>query len=728
MPTRLAQITVTLVVGLVCLRLTDDCQGQAAGHVLEDKDDMHKNALKYPSTQRGDQTDDYHGTKVADPYRWLEDPNSKQTREWIDAQNKVTNAYLESIPERDNVRRRLTELWNYERFGIPRTEAGKYFYSRNSGLQNQSVLYVADSLAAEPRVLLNPNLLSEDGTVALAGTQPSDDGSLLAYGLAAGGSDWNEWKVRRVKNAEDLGDHLKWIKFSSASWKNDTSGFFYSRYDEPPPDQTLTSTNYYQKVFFHKLGTPQSDDSLVYERRDHKDWTFYHDVTDDGRYLVITVAQGTRRENQIFYLDLSDPNAKVVELLTGFDADYTFVGNDGPTFWFVTDLDAPRRRLIAVDINHPERANWREIIPQAADILRSVSQVGQVFIAVYLKDAASRVKVFDLDGKYSHDIDLPGLGSAGGFGGKRGDRETFYAFSTFTAPTTIYRYDLTTMKSEVFRRPKIDFDSDRYETRQLFATSRDGTRVPVFVTCRKDVTLDGNNPTLLYAYGGFNISLTPSFDVRTAVWLEMGGVYAQANLRGGGEYGVEWHEGGRLHNKQNVFDDFFAAAELLVREKYTRPEKLAIAGRSNGGLLVGAAMTQRPELFAAALPGVGVMDMLRFHKFTIGWAWVPEYGSADNPADFRTLFKYSPLHNLASGKKYPATLIVTADHDDRVVPAHSFKFAAALQAAQSAGSAPALIRIETKAGHGAGMALSKEIDETTDELSFLVKALGVKQY
>ncbi len=571
-----AGITAFVVVILFLVQSTRECAAQSdlktSTPVVRTKKDMRHPTLKYPTARRGDHSDDYHGTAVADPYRWLEDPNSDETRAWIEAQNKVTQSYLESISEHKRIRSRLIELWNYERYGTPRKEADKYFYTRNSGLQNQSVLYVADSLNAEPRVLLDPNQLSEDGTVSLAGTQPSHDGKFLAYGLAAGGSDWNEWKVRRVDTGEELGDHLKWIKFSSASWKKDASGLFYSRYDEPPPDQKLTGTNYYQKVFFHKLGTPQSDDTLIYERRDHKDWSFYHQVTDDGRYLVITVAQGTRRENQIFYLDLSQPDAKVVELLTGFDADYTFVGNDGPTFWFATDLDAPRRRVIAVDVNRPERNQWREVIAQADDSLRSVSQVGEVFIAVYLKDAASRVKVFDLNGKHSHDIELPGLGSAGGFGGKRGDRETFYSFTSFTTPPTIYRYDLTKMKSEVFRQPKIEFDSDRYETRQIFATSRDGTRVPVFVTCRRDIELDGKNPTLLYAYGGFNISLTPSFDVRTAVWLEMGGVYAQANLRGGGEYGVEWHEGGRKHNKQNVFDDFFAAAELLIREKYTRPK------------------------------------------------------------------------------------------------------------------------------------------------------------
>jgi prolyl oligopeptidase len=697
--------------------------------------------LDYPETRRGDVKDDYHGTKVADPYRWLEDPDSPESRTWIEAQNRVTESYLAQIPRREKIRERLTELWNYERYGLPWSEGDNYFYTHNNGLQNQSVLMAADTdvfrSGGKPRVLLDPNALSKDGTVSLTGSRVSDDGKYLAYGLASGGSDWNEWFVREVASGRNLTDHLKWVKFSGASWTKDGRGFFYSRYDEPAEGEKLTGANYFQKVFYHKLGTPQSEDKLVYDRKDHKDWGFSAAVTDDGQYLVISVWQGTRRENQVFYQSLNGKapgEAETVELLTGFDADYNFVGNDGSRFYFLTDNSAPRRRLIAIDVERPAREHWQELVAQTDDILERASLVGDQFFAVYLKDASSRVKVFDVTGKHLRDVELPGIGSASGFGGDRDDTETFYGFSSYTAPMTIYRYDLASGESTVWRRPKIDFDSDKYETKQLFTKSKDGTRVPIFVTHKKGLRLDGNNPTLLYGYGGFNIALSPGFDTRSAVWMEMGGVYAVATLRGGGEYGVEWHEGGRLHNKQNVFDDFLAAAEHLIEKKYTRPEKLAIAGRSNGGLLVGAAITQRPELFGAALPGVGVMDVLRFHKFTIGWAWVSEYGSADDEEQFRTLYRYSPLHNIKAGVRYPATLIVTADHDDRVVPAHSFKFAATLQAAQQSlaqdsagrhGAPPVLIRIETRAGHGAGMALKKKIDETTDELAFLVETLGM---
>jgi prolyl oligopeptidase len=697
--------------------------------------------LDYPETRRGDVKDDYHGTKVADPYRWLEDPDSPESRTWIEAQNRVTESYLAQIPRREKIRERLTELWNYERYGLPWSEGDNYFYTHNNGLQNQSVLMAADTdvfrSGGKPRVLLDPNALSKDGTVSLTGSRVSDDGKYLAYGLASGGSDWSEWFVREVASGRNLTDHLKWVKFSGASWTKDGRGFFYSRYDEPAEGEKLTGANYFQKVFYHKLGTPQSEDKLVYDRKDHKDWGFSAAVTDDGQYLVISVWQGTRRENQVFYQSLNGKapgEAETVELLTGFDADYNFVGNDGSRFYFLTDNSAPRRRLIAIDVERPAREHWQELVAQTDDILERASLVGDQFFAVYLKDASSRVKVFDVTGKHLRDVELPGIGSASGFGGDRDDTETFYGFSSYTAPMTIYRYDLASGESTVWRRPKIDFDSDKYETKQLFTKSKDGTRVPIFVTHKKGLRLDGNNPTLLYGYGGFNIALSPGFDTRSAVWMEMGGVYAVATLRGGGEYGVEWHEGGRLHNKQNVFDDFLAAAEHLIEKKYTRPEKLAIAGRSNGGLLVGAAITQRPELFGAALPGVGVMDVLRFHKFTIGWAWVSEYGSADDEEQFRTLYRYSPLHNIKAGVRYPATLIVTADHDDRVVPAHSFKFAATLQAAQQSlaqdsagrhGAPPVLIRIETRAGHGAGMALKKKIDETTDELVFLVETLGM---
>ncbi len=672
----------------------------------------------YPPTRQTNQIDDYHGVKVADPYRWLEDDNSAETKAWVEVQNKVTFGYLEQIPQRAAIKARLTELWNYERYGIPFKQGGRYFIAKNDGLQNQSVLYTMTSLNAEPQLLLDPNRLSADGTVALSSYAITDDGNLMAYGLSTAGSDWQEWKVRDVRSGTDLPDHVKWVKFSRASWRKDGSGFYYSRYDEPPAGTKLTGANYHHKLYFHRLGTPQSEDTLVYHRPDQKEWNFGGGVTDDGRYLIITATQGTDPRNRVLYQDLQHPNTPVVELLMEFDADYTFIDNDGPVFWFKTDLNAPRHRVIAIDVTNPERANWKEVIPQATETLVSVSTVNNQFIGSYLKDARSQIKVFGLDGRFLREIALPGIGSASGFSGKRSDTETFYSFTRYTTPATIYRHDLQTGASTVFRAPQVKFDSANYETKQVFYTSRDGTRVPMFISHKKGLKLNGRNPTLLYGYGGFNISLTPGFSVANLAWMEMGGVYAVPNLRGGGEYGEEWHRAGTKLRKQNVFDDFIAAAEWLIANRYTSSKKLAIAGGSNGGLLVGACMTQRPDLFAATLPAVGVMDMLRFHKFTIGWAWTSDYGSAENPDEFRALHAYSPLHNLRPGVKYPATMVTTADHDDRVVPAHSFKFAAALQSAQ-AGRAPALIRIETKAGHGAGKPTAKLIEEAADRWAFL---------
>ena len=679
----------------------------------------------YPSTRRADVVDEYHGVTVADPYRWLEDDNSPETKAWVDAENAVTFGYLRRIPERGAIRARLTKLWNYERYGVPVKQGGRYFFTKNDGLQNQAVLYTLTSLDATPAVLLDPNTLSADGTVALTAYEVSDDGNLMAYGLATAGSDWQEWKVRDVRTGQDLSDHIKWVKFSRASWTKDGRGFFYSRYDEPTEAARLTRANYFHKLYHHRLGTPQSDDRLVYERPDHKDWNFYGTVTDDGRYLVIAASQGSARKNRVLYQDLRSPGAPVVELLMEFDAEYSFIDNDGPRFWFKTDLGAPRGRVIAIDITRPERSQWKEIIPEAKDALVSVGAVNDTFIASYLKDAQSQVRVFALDGSPLRELVLPGIGTVGGFWGKRTDTETFYSFTSFTQPGTIYRYEAASGRSEVFRRPKVDFDPDLYETRQVFYASRDGTRVPMFLTFRKGVKLDGRNPTYLFGYGGFKISVTPWFSVSRLVWMEMGGVYAVANLRGGGEYGEEWHLAGTKLNKQKVFDDFIAAADWLVAEKYTSPATLAIAGGSNGGLLVGAVLNERPDLFGAALPDVGVMDMLRFHRFTIGWAWASEYGSSDKPDEFAALRAYSPLHNIKPGAKYPATLITTADHDDRVVPAHSFKYAATLQRAQG-GPAPILIRIETRAGHGAGRPTSKIIEESADALAFLVSALGIK--
>jgi prolyl oligopeptidase len=679
--------------------------------------------LVYPQARRSDQVDDYHGTKVADPYRWLEDTDSAETKAWVEAEDKLTFRYLEQIPYRQAIHDRLTKLWNYERFSVPEQEGGRYFFQHNNGLQNQNVLLVAESLNAEPRVLLDPNTFSNDGTVALAGTAVSDDGKLMAYAIATSGSDWTEWHVRDVDTGKDLPDDIKWVKFSGASWTKDNKGFYYSRYDEPK-GAMMRDTNYFQKLYYHRLGAAQSEDKLIYERPDNKEMFFGGEVTDDGHYLIITVTQDTSPKNRLYYKDLTQPDSQIVRLLDDFDAQYRFIQNDGPVFWFHTDLDAPRGRLIAIDTRHPERANWKTLVPQGPDKLEFADVVDNVFLLGYLKDARTEVRVHDLSGAFLRNVDLPGIGTAVGFGGKRKDKETFYAFTSFTAPTTVYRYDPQAGKSAVYRQPKVDFDPTRYETKQVFYHSKDGTRVPMFLTYKKGLKLDGQNPVLLYAYGGFDISLTPFFSVPNVVWLEMGGVYAQPNLRGGGEYGEEWHQAGMKLKKQNVFDDFIAAAEWLIANHYTSTPKLAMRGGSNGGLLIGACLTQRPDLFGAALPEVGVMDMLRFHKFTIGWAWTSDFGSSDNSEEFKALYAYSPLHNLKPGTKYPPTLIATSDHDDRVVPGHSFKFAATMQADQ-AGPAPVLIRIETKAGHGAGKSITKLIDETADTWSFVAHNLDM---
>jgi prolyl oligopeptidase len=591
-------------------------------------------------------------------------------------------------------------------------------------LQNQAVLFTVMSLDAQPQLVLDPNTLSADGTVAVSGMQVSPDGKLLAYSLSASGSDWQEWKVRDVATSKDLSDDLKWVKFSGVSWTRDGKGFYYSRYDEPK-EESLKATNYFQKLYYHKLGTPQSEDALVYERPDQKDWLFNSSVTEDGNYVIITVYQGTDVKNRVYYKDLRSKDAQVVKLLDDFDGAYTFIGNEGARFFFQTDQEAPRGKVIEVDVNKPARTNWKVIVPEGKETLQATTFVNNKFILNYLKDAYTQVKVYDAAGKLVNEVAFPGIGSAEGFGGKAVDKETFYSFTGFTTPTTIYRYDVTTGKSTVFRQPKVDFNSIDFETKQVFYTSKDGTKVPMFITHKKGLKLDGNNPTYLYGYGGFNVSMTPAFSVGNLVWMEMGGVYAQPSLRGGGEYGEAWHQAGMKLTKQNVFDDFIAAAQWLIDNKYTSTPKLAIGGGSNGGLLVGAALTQRPDLFGATLPQVGVMDMLRFQKFTIGWAWVSDYGSSESAEEFKVLYAYSPLHNIKPGTSYPPTMVTTADHDDRVWPGHSFKFAAALQAAQ-AGPAPVLIRIETKAGHGAGKPTTKIIEDIADRWAFLVKTLEMK--
>ncbi len=681
----------------------------------------------YPQTRRIDHVDVYHGVQVPDPYRWLEDDvrESKPVAEWVEAENKVTFDYLEKLPAREAIEERLTELWNYEKIEGIFKAGGRYFMERNDGLQNQSVLYTMDALDGEPRVLLDPNTWSEDGTVALAGFAVSDDGRYLAYGVADGGSDWRTWRVLSIEDGNLLPDELRWLKFTSAAWTPDGRGFFYGRYDAPEEGAEYQELNLNQQLYYHRVGTPQSEDVLVYRRPDHPDWGFFPEVTEDGRYLVVTIWKGTDARYRIAYRDLTEPYGMMTDLIEDFDQEYSLVGSNGPVLYFQTDLEAPRRRVIAIDLRKPGREHWKEVLPQSDDTLIAAGLIGNLWVARYLEDARSAVRIFTESGEPVRSVELPGIGSARGFSGRRSDTETFYEFSSFATPPSVYRYDLITGESRLIKRAEVDFDPADYEVKQVFYESKDGTRVPMFIAHRKGIALDGGNATLLYGYGGFDIPMTPSFSVSRLAWMEMGGVFAMANLRGGGEYGEPWHKAGTKTRKQNVFDDFIAAAEWLIANKYTTSSRLGIQGRSNGGLLVGAAMTQRPDLFGAALPGVGVMDMLRFHKFTAGRFWVDDYGSADDPDEFKALRAYSPYHNLKKGVSYPATLVTTADTDDRVVPGHSFKFAAALQWAH-AGSAPVLIRIETRAGHGAGTPTKKRIEQVTDEWAFLAANLGLE--
>ncbi len=678
--------------------------------------------MKYPDTVKVDVVDDYHGREIADPYRWLEDTESEQTAAWIAAQNEVTDACLQAIPERPAIRERIERLWNYARFGLPERHDSTYLYWYNDGLQNQNVLYKADSLDAQRQVLIDPNKLSDDGTVALAGYQATDDGKLLAYGLADGGSDWRTWRVRDIASGKDLDDVVRWVKFSGVAWMPDGSGFYYGRYDAPKEGEELTGTNENQKLFFHKLGEDQTADTLVYQRPDEPKWGFSPRVTDDGRYLIIENWKGSEPQSQVFIKDLRRPESEIIALITGFDAEYQWVASVQDTLYFLTDHQAPKRRVIAVQADQPNREDWREVIGETDDVLESVSLFGETFYASWLKDARAKVTRHGINGRMIDEMQLPGVGTVEGFGGRQDAEETFFSFTNYITPASIYRVDLKTGEVSLWRRPEVSLDVNEFITEQLFCESRDGTKVSIIVTRKKNTDLDGSNRTLLYGYGGFNISITPSFSPGTAAWVDSGGVFAVANLRGGGEYGREWHQDGMRLKKQNVFDDCIAAAEYLVEAGYTTPSRLALQGRSNGGLLVGAVMTQRPDLFGACLPAVGVMDMLRYHKFTIGWAWVTEFGSSDEADQIENLLSYSPLHNLEPGTCYPATLITTADRDDRVVPGHSFKFAAALQAAQGCDH-PTLIRIETRAGHGAGTPTSKKIDEYADLWAFLMQNL-----
>ena len=683
--------------------------------------------LVYPVTKTVDQVDDLHGTPVEDFYRWLEDDvrTNPEVASWVESQNKVTLDFLKSIPQREAIQKRMTELWNYEKIGAPFKRGGRYYFSRNDGLQNQNVLFQQETLNSDSSVLLDPNSWSKDGTVALSGTAFSDDGRYVAYGIQDAGSDWNTWRIMEIATNRVLEEELKWVKFSGAEWTPDSRGFFYARYPQPEEGAAFTSLNTNMKVYYHRVGTLQSSDVLVYERPDHPEWGFQLSVSEDGHYLIITVWQGTDDRYRIVVKDLTEPYGLPYELIDNFEHEYSFVGNDSQVLYFKTNVDAPNRRVIAIDLKKPARENWTQVIAETDNAMDGVGIVGNMFVCSYLKDAKTQVKLHSMDGTFVREVEFPGIGTAAGFDGRRKDTETFYSFSGFAVPTTIYKYNMITGESQLYRKSQVKFNPDEYETSQVFYASKDGTQVPMFITHKKGLQLDGNNPVLLYGYGGFNISITPTFSVSRVTWMEMGGVLAVANIRGGGEYGERWHKAGTKQNKQNVFDDFIAAAEWLIANKYTSPKKLAIQGRSNGGLLVGACMTQRPDLFGACLPGVGVMDMLRFQKFTAGRFWTDDYGSADVAEEFPALLKYSPYHNIKGGVQYPATLITTADTDDRVVPGHSFKFAAQLQASQS-GVAPTLIRIETSAGHGAGKPTAKIIEESSDELAFLVKTLGMK--
>lgn len=676
--------------------------------------------FEYPNFPKTDQVDNYNGVKVADPYRKLEE-DSAETKAWIESENKLTNSYLATIPQREAIKKRLTELWNYEKFSAPFKAGSHYFYYKNDGLQNQSVLYITDSVKDSGRIFLDPNKLSADGTVALSGISFTDDGKLMAYGVATAGSDRTVWRIKDVESGNDLDDVLKPNRQGGISWTKDGEGFFYSRFPETEQGGELRSQTFNQKFYFHKLGTPQSDDMLIYERPDNKEYFVGGFVTEDGEWLIINVGKGTGPQNMVYFKNLKMPDSQIKPLVSELKYDYSFIGNDNDKFYFKTDDNAPLGKIAVADT---KTGNWTDLIPEAKETLQGVDFINNQLVLNYLKDAHSQIKIYDTKGKSVREVALPGIGSAGGFGGKRYDTETFYTYSSYNAPPTIYYYDMKTGKSEVFKQAKVNFNSADYEVNQVFFNSKDGTRVPMFIVHKKGIKLDGNNPALLYGYGGFNISQTPGFSVSRVVWMEMGGVFAVANLRGGAEYGENWHEAGTKLKKQNVFDDFIGAAEYLIKNKYTSPKKLAIQGGSNGGLLIGAVLNQRPELFGAALPAVGVMDMLRFPKFTIGWAWTSDYGSPDNPEEFKAIYAYSPLHNIKKGTKYPATLITTADHDDRVFPAHSFKYAATLQEAQ-AGNAPVLIRIETKAGHGAGKPTAKVIEEQADLYGFLMKNLGM---
>jgi prolyl oligopeptidase len=685
----------------------------------------------YPAAEKADVMDDYHGTKVSDPYRWLEDLDSPQTVAWLKAENVITSNYLEKLPSRTSFKETLTKYWNFERYTPPFWRGGRYIFRKNDGLQNQSVIYTVRNLTDTPTVVIDPNKLAADGTIAINDLELSENGALLAYGSSSSGSDWTELRVRDLDSGKDLPDTVKWVKFSEASWTKDNQGFFYARFPAPTGDRDRTFSQLQdQKLYYHHLGDPQEKDTLIYERPDQPKWTFGQAVSQNGRYLVMTIYEAAADKNKLYFKDLREPQhpdiqSPLVPLVDNFESIYSPIGVIGTQLYVLTDQGAPRYRVLRTDLSQAEHPVWTEVVAETSNLLKEAEIAGGKLVLNYLADAKSELRVASLEGQIQREITLPTIGTVSALSGDQNRSELFYSFTSFLYPPTVYRYDVQSGEAGVFRKPTLSFSPENFETTQVFFHSKDGTRVPMFVVKNRNTKLDGQNSVYLTAYGGFNISITPSFSISALCWLEKGGVFAVPNLRGGGEYGRTWHEDGIKEHKQNVFDDFLAAAETMVQEKYTEPGKIGIIGGSNGGLLIGAALTQRPALFGAAVAQVGVLDMLRYHKFTIGWAWASDYGTSDDPESFNYLFRYSPLHNVRSGTCYPPTLITTADHDDRVFPAHSFKFAATLQADQGC-SNPILIRVDTKAGHGAGKPLAKVIEEQADVLSFLWDNLARK--
>jgi prolyl oligopeptidase len=683
----------------------------------------------YPATARGDVVDDYFGTPVADPYRWMEDLDSPAVADWVAAQNRVTGAYLEKLPLRDRFKQRITELWDYPKVSVPVREGGRYFYTKNSGLQRQAPLYVRASLTSEPSLVLDPNVISPEGTLSLQQWAPSPDGKLLAYGMSEGGADWRTIHVREVDTGKDLDDEVRWMRFSDLAWTHDSKGFFYSRYPEPPAGKALEAALSGQAIYYHRVGTPQSSDRLIYERQDLPTWFVSGSTTEDGRYLLIFIAKGSDNNNRLYYADLGDPNrphigAPVKPLVEDDDAEFFAFGSKGAVLYVRTDRGAPNRKVIAIDIANPSPTAWKTVVPEAKEAIESINFVGGRIIAQYLVDVQSRLSLFALDGRAEADVPLPGAGTVVSTGGREDSPEILFQFSSPLTPATVFSYDPASKTPTAFEPPPPPIVASQYETRQLFATSKDGTRVPFFLTARRGLTLDGSHPAMMYGYGGFSVSTLPTYRSDVPAWLEAGGIWITVNMRGGAEYGEAWHKAGYLEKKQNVFDDFIAVAEHLVKERYTSPARLGAWGGSNGGLLVGVVQQQRPDLFAVALPEVGVMDMLRYDKFTGGRAWVTEYGSSSDAAQFAFLIAYSPLQNVKPGTCYPATLVTTADHDDRVVPSHSFKFTAAMQAAQACAK-PVLIRVETGGSHGY-RPTDKRIAELADQWAFAAAQMNIE--